>query len=88
MIVRRSPSKKTLHAAEQDRPDVAAERTKLKAEQPALKVMFTSGYSSDVVGQDWILRHGFIYVQKPYHPRQLARAVRECLDATHLAPAG
>ena len=37
MIVRRSPSKKTLHAAEQDRPDVAAERTKLKAEQPALK---------------------------------------------------
>ena len=37
MIVRRSPSKKTLHAAEQDRPDVAAERAKLKAEQPALK---------------------------------------------------
>ena len=36
MIVTRSPSKKTLHAAEQDRPDVAAARTDLKAEQPAL----------------------------------------------------
>jgi transposase len=31
-----SPSKKTLHAAEQDRPDVAAERAALKAEQPKL----------------------------------------------------
>jgi transposase len=36
MIVTRSPSKKTLHAAEQDRPDVAAARAYLKAEQPAL----------------------------------------------------
>jgi len=33
----RSPLKKTLHAAEQDRPDVAAARAKLKAEQPSLK---------------------------------------------------
>ncbi len=36
MIVTRSPLKKTLHAAEQDRPDVAAARADLKAEQPAL----------------------------------------------------
>ena len=31
-----SRSKKTLHAAEQDRPDVAAARTKLRAEQSRL----------------------------------------------------
>ena len=37
MIVTRSRSKKTLHAAEQDRPDVAAARAALKAEQPKLK---------------------------------------------------
>src|SRR4249919_394269 len=37
MIVTRSRSKKTLHAAEQDRPDVAAARAALKAEQPSLK---------------------------------------------------
>src|SRR3990172_6484959 len=36
MIVMGSPSKKTLHAAEQDRPDVAAARAELKAEQPSL----------------------------------------------------
>ena len=32
-----SRSKKTLHAAEQDRPDVAAARAQLKAEQPKLR---------------------------------------------------
>ena len=37
MIVTRSPLKKTLHAAEQDRPDVAAARAELKAEQPSLE---------------------------------------------------
>src|SRR6202162_5760254 len=36
-IVKRSRSKKPLHAAEQDRPDVAAARAALKAEQPSLK---------------------------------------------------
>jgi len=56
-------------------------------EQPSLKVIFTSGYSADVVGTDWILRHGFNYLQKPYRARQLAQAVRECLDAPDLTPA-
>src|SRR5258708_17740595 len=37
-IVKKSRSKKTLLAAEQDRPDVAAARAALKAEQPSLKV--------------------------------------------------
>ena len=37
MIVTTSASKKTLHAAEQDRPDVAAARADLKAEQPKLE---------------------------------------------------
>jgi hypothetical protein len=31
-----SPSKKTLRAAEQDRPDIAAGRAALKAQQPKL----------------------------------------------------
>jgi transposase len=37
MIATRSRLKKALHAAEQDRPDVAAARAALKAEQPKLK---------------------------------------------------
>jgi PAS domain S-box-containing protein len=54
---------------------------KLWTERPNLKVIFTSGYSADVVGNDFVLRDGLNYLQKPYHPTKLARAVRECLDA-------
>jgi two-component system, cell cycle sensor histidine kinase and response regulator CckA len=54
---------------------------KLRAEQPALKVIFTSGYSADVVGHDFTLQHGLHYLQKPYDPVKLAMAVRSCLDA-------
>ena len=59
----------------------------LWVEHPGLKVIFTSGYSADVIGKDWAMRRGFNYVQKPYHPRKLVAAVRECLDATDLLPA-
>jgi two-component system, cell cycle sensor histidine kinase and response regulator CckA len=53
---------------------------KLSAEQPRLKVMFTSGYSADTVGKDLALRPDLNYLQKPYNPRKLALAVRACLD--------
>jgi CheY-like chemotaxis protein len=54
---------------------------KLWAEQPRLKVIFTSGYSADVVGKDFVLRSDLNYLQKPYHPQKLALAVRDRLDA-------
>jgi PAS domain S-box-containing protein len=56
---------------------------KLWAEQPKLKVIFTSGYSADVVGKDFVLHDGLNYLQKPYHPTKLAKAVRECLDGVN-----
>jgi two-component system, cell cycle sensor histidine kinase and response regulator CckA len=54
---------------------------KLWAEQPRLKVMFTSGYSADTIGKELALRPDLNYLQKPYNPRKLALAVRACLDA-------
>ena len=60
---------------------------KIWAERPNLKVIFTSGYSADVLGKNWAASRGFNYVQKPYHPRKLAIAVRDCLDGTDLTPA-
>jgi DNA-binding NarL/FixJ family response regulator len=54
---------------------------KLWAERPALKVIFTSGYSAEVVGKDFVLRPGMHYLQKPYPPVQLAEKVRLCLDS-------
>jgi signal transduction histidine kinase/ActR/RegA family two-component response regulator len=53
---------------------------KLWAQRPGLRVLFTSGYSADVVGKDFVLRPGINFLEKPYHPHKLAAAVRECLD--------
>jgi len=54
--------------------------TKLLAERPGLRVIYSSGYSLDVVGANMVLQEGLNFLQKPYHPRKLAQAVRDCLD--------
>jgi len=51
----------------------------LKSRKPALKVIFTSGYSPEFVGDLPKLRD-VLFLPKPYPPQQLARVVRECLD--------
>jgi CheY-like chemotaxis protein len=53
---------------------------KVQAEKASLKVIYTSGYSSDIVGKDFVLREGLNYLQKPFVPQKLARVVRKCLD--------
>ncbi|MDB6111825.1 MAG: hypothetical protein JWR69_3575, partial [Pedosphaera sp.] len=53
---------------------------KVQKDKPALKAIFTSGYSADIVGKDFILQEGLNFLQKPYHPQKLASAVRKCLD--------
>jgi two-component system cell cycle sensor histidine kinase/response regulator CckA len=56
---------------------------RLWTERPDLKVIFTSGYSAEVVGKDFVMRRGLNYLQKPYHPQRLASVVRDCLDAVN-----
>jgi PAS domain S-box-containing protein len=53
----------------------------LQAERPDLKVIFTSGYSAEVVGSDFAMKEGVNFLQKPYHPYILAETVRTCLDS-------
>jgi len=53
---------------------------RLWVDRPKLREIFTSGYSADVVGKDFVLRQGLNYLQKPYEPNKLALAVRDCLD--------
>jgi CheY-like chemotaxis protein len=53
---------------------------KLWAEQPKLKVIFTSGYSADIVGKDFKLEPELNFLQKPYQLQTLATTVRRCLD--------
>jgi len=54
---------------------------KILAEKPKLKVIYSSGYSVDVVGPGYSLEEGSNYLQKPYHPETLVRAVRNRLDS-------
>ena len=53
---------------------------KLWTERADLKVIFSSGYSADIVGKDFRLEPDLNYLQKPYQPQTLILAVRRCLD--------
>jgi two-component system cell cycle sensor histidine kinase/response regulator CckA len=53
----------------------------IQKKRPNLKVIYTSGYSVDLFGQNRALREGVNFLAKPYHPKTLAKAIRDCLDA-------
>ncbi len=53
---------------------------KLQSDKPSLKVVFCSGYSTEMVGHDSILQEGINFLQKPYTPQKLAKIVRDRLD--------
>jgi CheY-like chemotaxis protein len=47
--------------------------------QPGLKVIYSSGYSSEIVRPE-LLKPGYGFLQKPYHLAQMAATIRRCLD--------
>jgi two-component system cell cycle sensor histidine kinase/response regulator CckA len=55
---------------------------RLRAQRPALKVIFMSGYSSDVIGKDtgFFRRTKSSFLQKPFSTQVLLQTVRRCLD--------
>ena len=53
---------------------------KLLADKPELKVIFTSGYSTDMVGKNFVLEEEVNFLPKPYPPKALIQIVRVCLD--------
>jgi two-component system, cell cycle sensor histidine kinase and response regulator CckA len=48
--------------------------------RPETKVLFTSGYTDDAVVRHGVLEAGIPFLQKPFTPDGLARAVRDVLD--------
>jgi CheY-like chemotaxis protein len=48
--------------------------------RPELKILFTSGYAEEAIGQHGVLRRGTAFLEKPYLTDTLVRRVREVLD--------
>ncbi len=58
------------------------------ADKPGLKVIYSSGYSPDVVSGKLKLVDGVNFLPKPYAPVRLVEVVRRCLDREPAASAG
>jgi PAS domain S-box-containing protein len=52
----------------------------LKANHPTIKVLFMSGYTTDVIAHQGVLEAGINFIQKPFTTRDLAEKVREALN--------
>jgi CheY-like chemotaxis protein len=52
----------------------------LKSERPQLRIIYTSGYTGDILSRYPALIRDQCFLQKPYQPNQLAQTVRDCLD--------
>jgi two-component system, cell cycle sensor histidine kinase and response regulator CckA len=53
---------------------------KLRAQKAQLKVIFTSGYSLELMEEHFRTRTEFNFLPKPYAPTKLKELVRTCLD--------
>jgi len=60
---------------------------KMLADRPGLRVIFTSGYSDDIVSPESLARTSASFLAKPYTYADLTRIVRECLDGKSRAAA-
>ena len=54
---------------------------RLLSENPALKVIYSTGYTDEMLGDASALRDSASFLEKPYEPAQVLRKVRSCLDA-------
>ncbi|MEO6601430.1 MAG: response regulator, partial [Polyangiaceae bacterium] len=57
-------------------PELALE---LQQKRPEMKVLFMSGYSGSAITRHGVLREGLVFLQKPFSPGSVTRAVRTAL---------
>ena len=56
---------------------------RLRREKPALKVVLTSGYANESIGEQFRPPAGMHFIQKPYPPQALVQSLRDALDDTY-----
>jgi CheY-like chemotaxis protein len=61
---------------------------RLLADDPGLKIIFTSGYTSDLTGTRAPFPRGTSFIAKPYESEALLRALRKSLDDRAVSAAG
>jgi DNA-binding response OmpR family regulator len=54
---------------------------RLTARHPETRVLFISGYPDDVIARRGVLDAGIALLQKPFSSAELARRMRQLLDA-------
>ena len=55
----------------------------LRARNPSLPVLFSTGYTAETIDNDFIGANGAKLIHKPYRPRSLFKIVRETLEEVH-----
>jgi CheY-like chemotaxis protein len=55
---------------------------RLLQENPRLKVVYASGYSTELADTDFTLEEGVNFLAKPFRAHNLSRTIRESLDKT------
>jgi CheY-like chemotaxis protein len=58
----------------------------LNALRPSTRVLYMSGYTANVIGQEGVIGADVAFIQKPFTPDALLRKVNEVLRAHSLAP--
>jgi FixJ family two-component response regulator len=53
---------------------------RLRPRQPAMRVLYMSGYTSDVIAGRGVLEEGLHLLEKPFTSLALTRRVRQVLD--------
>jgi PAS domain S-box-containing protein len=53
---------------------------RLRKQEPKLRVIYSSGYSAEIAGQEIKLSPGEHFMQKPINTAELLKTIRNCLD--------